>query len=140
MSRFENFFLPICQVQSHLWPIFTLKNRLQNLPAKMILKMLRFKEYDLWLSNQTILQRMKAVDLEKRNHTIFKRNRSIFWGKTILRKQAIFVLTKSRRSFAEASDVRDKWVRDMRWFGTICDFATSKYNFVTYVRDGQRIF
>ena len=44
LSRFENFFLPICQVQSHLWPIFTLKNRLQNLPAKMILKMLRFKE------------------------------------------------------------------------------------------------
>ena len=27
-----------------------------------------------------------------------------------------------------------------RMFGTICNFATSKYNFVTYVRDGQRIF
>ena len=25
-------------------------------------------------------------------------------------------------------------------FGTIRNFATSKYNFVTYVRDGQRIF
>ena len=27
-----------------------------------------------------------------------------------------------------------------RMFGTICTFATSKYNFVTYVRDHKRIF
>ena len=39
----------------------------------------------------------------------------------------------------EASDVRDKYVRDQRMFGTICNFATSKYNLVTYVRDNQRI-
>ena len=32
---------------------------------------------------------------------------------------------------SEASDVRDKYVRDQRMFGTICNFATSKYNFVT---------
>ena len=48
--------------------------------------MYRFKEYNLWLSNQKILQRIKAVDLERRNHTIFKRKRSIFWGKTILQR------------------------------------------------------
>ena len=42
-------------------------------------------------------------------------------------------------SISEASDVRDKYIRDQRMFGTICNFATSKYNFVTYVRDDQRI-
>lgn len=71
------FFRLICHIQSHFRPIFTLKNCVQNRPAKMILKMLRFKEYDLWLSNQTILQRMKAVDLERRNHTIFKRKEAL---------------------------------------------------------------
>ena len=35
------FFRLICHIQSHFRPIFTLKNCLQNRPAKMILKMLR---------------------------------------------------------------------------------------------------
>ena len=39
--------------------------------------------------------------------------------------------------YKEASDVRHKYFR--RMFGIICNFATSNYNFVTYVRDEQRI-
>ena len=33
---------------------------------------------------------------------------------------------------SEALDVRDKWVRDQRMFGTIRNFATSKYNFASH--------
>ena len=50
------------------------------------------------------------------------------------------ILTFDGLDPTEASDVRDKYIRDKRMFGTICNFATSKNNFVTYVRDGQRIF
>ena len=37
----------------------------------------------------------------------------------------------------EASDVRDKYVRDQGMFGTKCKFGTSGNHFVAYVRDGQ---
>ena len=39
----------------------------------------------------------------------------------------------------EASDVRDKYVRDQGMFGTKCKFGTSGNHFVAYVRDGQCI-
>ena len=52
----------------------------------------------------------------------------------------IFFWQGVRLEGEEASDVRDQLVRDQRMFGTIGNFATSKYNFVTYFRDGQCIF
>ena len=49
----------------------------------------------------------------------------------------IFFWQGVRLEGEQASDVRDKLVRDQRIFGTIGYFATSKYNFVTYLRDGH---